>query len=471
MLRNVFRLEWRNVWRDAAARAVVLVFALLAGYAAFGGSRSVSAARDAQATAERDEVARLNELREQLGAIAGGAPVKHVADPRNALLVGRELAPRVAALPPGPLAVVAVGQRDVLPAVIELTTKTRRAGARHDAGASPLEKSNGPFDLAFVFVFLLPLIVIALSYDLLSGERERGTLSLVLSQPITLTTFVLGKGLQRAALVLGLVIVLALLGPVSSGAELAASGAPLALHLLLYLLLVALYGVFWLALGVLVNSRGRSSAANALTLVGLWLALLVVVPGLASVAVDTIYPSPSRVELVNLARAAASDAEARTTAVEGDHGKPADATSAEQAIAMQAELERQLGPVQIRFREQHQRQQALVDKLRFLSPAILLNEGLSDVSGSGVARHQYFSAQVDVFHARLKAFFEQRVRRGTPLTVADYDAMPRFVYEEPPAKELALRVGASLLALVSLIAALLALATARLRSGRPSSGR
>ena len=460
MLTTVFKLEWRNLWRDGAARAVVAVFALLVAYAALGGARFASAQHDAQAAAQKSELTRDSKLRDELDALARGGQVKNAADPRDALAVGRELAPRVAALPPGPLAFIAVGQRDVLPAIIELTTKTRRSGAGNDGG-SPLKQSNGPFDLAFVFVFLLPLIVIALSYDLLSREREQGTLSLVLSQPITLTTFLLGKGMQRAALLVALVVVLGLLAPIATGADIAAAGGPLRLSL--YLSLLAAYSLFWLALAVLVNSWGRSSAANALTLVGFWLALLVVVPGLASVAVDTIYPSPSRVELVNLARAAASDAESRTTAVEGDHGKPDSATSARQAVAMQAAFEKQIGPVQKRFREQHRRQQSLVDQLRFLSPAILLNEGLSDVAGSGVARHQHFSAQVDVFHDRLKRFFEERIQRGTALTPADYDAMPRFVYREPADGELAQRVGASLLAMALAIAALLVLAIARLR--------
>ena len=468
MLTTVFKLEWRNLWRDSAARVVVVVFALLVAYAAAGGARLVAAERVATETAQRTERERDDQLLGELQAIARGKKVKHTSDPRNVLLVGRELAPRVAAMPPGPLAVIAVGQRDVVPATLELTTNTRRAGPGHDDGANPLKQSNGPFDLAFVFVFLLPLIVIALSYDLLSAERERGTLNLVLSQPITLTTFVLGKALQRAAVLSLFVVGLGLLAAIAAGADLGASGGPL--RLLLYLLLIALYAMFWLALAVLVNSWGRSSAANALTLIGCWLALLVVVPGLASVAVDTIYPSPSRVELVNLARTAATAAEARTTAAEGDHGKPADAVSAEQTLAMQAELEKQLEPVRARIREQRRQQQALVDELRFLSPAILVNEGLSDVAGSGVARHQHFAAQVDSFHAHVKHFFAERVRQGARLTSDDYAALPRFEYQQPPDAQLTRRVGMSLLAMALAIAALLALAAARYKKAQLGRG-
>jgi ABC-2 type transport system permease protein len=461
MLKAVFRVEWRSALRDGALRAVFAVFAVLMAYAAFGGSRFVDAERTSMEAALRDEAAKHEQLRSELVAIAGGAQVKNAADPRSPLQVGRELSPRVAALPPGPLAVVAVGQRDVLPQIVELTTKTRLDSAEHDDGASPLRQSNGPFDLAFVLVFLLPLIIIALSYDVLSGERERGTLALVLSQPISLTTFVMGKALQRGALMLIVVLSLGLVGPIAAGATVTAAGGPL--RVLLYACLLAAYTVFWLALAVLVNSWGKTSAANALTLVGLWLALLVVVPGLASVAVDAIYPSPSRVELVNLARAAASEAEAQTTELEGDHGKPAAADSGRRAVKMQAAFEQQVGPVLSRFREQNARQQAMVDKLRFISPAILLNEGLSDIAGGSVGRHQHFSAQTDAFHAELKQFFAERVERGAQLTAVDYDAMPQFVYQEPPDAELAGRVGASLLALVLAAAGLLALAAARLK--------
>lgn len=468
MLTTVFKLEWRNLWRDGAARIVVGLFALLVAYAAATSARRVTAEHLATDTALLVEEQRDDQLVQELHAIAAGQQVQHASDPRKALLVGRELAPRVAAMPPGPLAVVAVGQRDVLPASVELTTQTRRDGPGGDDGANPLKQSNGPFDLAFVFAFLLPLVVIALSYDLLSAERERGTLALVLSQPIRLTTFVLGKATQRAALLSLLVAVVGVLAPVAAGADIAADGAPL--RLLLYLLLIVVYAMFWLALAVLVNSWKRSSAANALTLIGCWLALLVVVPGLASVAVDTIYPSPSRVELVKLTRDAASDAEARTSAAEGDHGKPADAISANEALAMQAQLEEQLEPVRARFREQRRQRQALVDDLRFLSPAILVNEGLSDVAGSSVSRHEHFAVQVDSYHVHVKRFFGERVERGAPLTSADYAALPRFEYRNPPDAQLTRRVGTSLLALVLAIAALLAAAAARFKNAELGRG-
>jgi ABC-2 type transport system permease protein len=464
MLRAIFRVEWRSALRDGSLRALLVVFGLVVAYAALGGARLVEKERALAADLHRDEASTLERLRTEVEAISKGAAFKNAADPRNPLQVGRELAPRVATLPSGPLAILAVGQRDVLPQTVVLSTKPRVLDSEHASDDGPLRKSTGPFDLAFVFVFLLPLVIIALSYDLLSGERERGTLSLVLSQPVRLTGFVLGKTLQRAVLLLAAVLGFGLALPLVAGARLGEPGA--GLRVALYVGLLVAYTLFWLSLALWVNTWGRSSAANALTLVGLWLAFLVVIPGLASVTVDTLYPSPSRVELVNLARAAAQDAASDASAMEGNHGKPVAADADRRTLAVQAAFEAQVAPVLQGFREQHARQQRLVDKLRFVSPAILLNEGLSEVAGASVARHQDFSAQVAAYHDEIKAFFADKTARGAPLTAADYDAMPQFGYQPPDDAGLLSRVLSSLLALLLACAALLLLAVARLRRAR-----
>ena len=465
MLWTVIRVEWLSLVRERAVWVVLALFALAVGYGALGGGLFVSSERRAIEAITREESARMARLREEVVAIAAGAEVRHAADPRSPLQVGRELGRRAATLPPGPLAPVSIGQRDLLPHTMFVTTQARLAeeGADGD-GSSPTRSMSGAFDLAFVFVFLLPLVIIALTYDLLSGERERGTLDLVLSQPVSLATFVLGKAVQRAGLLVGVVLALGLVGPALGGGHLLAEVGPLRVGL--YAGLLVAYSVFWFAASVCVNAWGRSSAGNALSLVGLWLGLVVVVPGLVSVAVDAIYPPPSRVALVNLAREAASEAEARASAIEGDHGKGAARAgdrSARRALEVQEDLERRVQPVVEAFGEQLSRQQGLVDRLRFVSPAIVLHEGLNEVAGSGVARYRHFAGQVGRFHEAHKQFFFERIRRGAELGPADYEAMPRFEHREEPAGAVAGRVGKGLLGLLLPAAGLLVLAVVGLR--------
>lgn len=461
MLWTVVRAEWTSLRRERALWGVLAALALMVAFAAFGGARLVAAERASLEGLARAESQRVAELAARAAEVERGAPPPANADPTDPLLVGQDLLPRAASLPLAPLAPVAVGQRDLLPQALRLTTKARLGAGEQAEAASASRSATGPFDLAFVLVYLLPLAIIALCFDLLAREREQGTLALVLSQPVSLASFVLGKVALRALLLCAAALALALGGALAAGARLTEPGALAACAL--YGALVVGYVLFWVALSVAVNAWGRSSSANALGLVAAWLALVVVVPGLGSVVVDTLLPAPSRVELVNLTREAARDASARASALEGDHGRRADDDARARAVATQDELARQVRPVLRAFEARLAEQQALVDRLRFASPALLMSEGLTEVAGSGVTRHQRFTAQVDAFHAEHGAFFGERVAARARLGAADYASMPAFRFEEPAARLTAGRVGASVAALVLMAAALAALARSGLR--------
>ena len=88
----------------------------------------------------------------------------------------------------------------------------------------------GRFDLAFVVVYLLPLLVLALSFNVLSEEREQGTLALTLSQPVSARGVVAAKLAFRALLVVGMVLAVSLAGILVAGASTrpggSSSGAP-----------------------------------------------------------------------------------------------------------------------------------------------------------------------------------------------------------------------------------------------------
>ncbi|MCC7536626.1 MAG: ABC transporter permease subunit [Deltaproteobacteria bacterium] len=463
MLRAVIRVEWLSTLRERSVWIVLGAFVPLVAYAAFNAGAFVRTEAAAIATAEREDAGRIAKLRRRARAIESGAEPRSATDPRDPLLVGRDLAPRAASWPLGPLAVVSIGQRDVLPSTVLLTVRARVGDGASDEPSSPTARAAGAFDLAFVFVVLLPLVVIALSFDLVSGERERGTLALVLSQPVSLGTFVLGKTLQRALLVVAVVLALGLVAPIAAGARPFEGDGPL--RLALYGALLVGYVAFWFSAALAVNAFGRSSAGNALVLVGTWLALVVVVPGLATVGLDALHPPPSRIALVNLAREATRTAEARAAAIEGDHGaadRPGVDRTSREFVEVQRRLGRDVAPVLRSFRDQLDAQQRWVDVLRFVSPAIVMSEGLNEIAGSSVRGHQRFAAQLDGHHRALQRFFFDRIRRGATLRSTDYDAMPRFAYVEAPTRDLLVRVLSSLAGLLSLGGVLLAIAWRRL---------
>jgi ABC-2 type transport system permease protein len=87
-------------------------------------------------------------------------------------------------------------------------------------------------------------------------------------------------------------------------------------------------------------------------------------------------------------------------------------------VAVNSEVERRVGPVLDRYARQLSAQQGIVTRARFLSPAILMQDALNDIAGTGTARHREFVKQVEVYHQRWRDYFIPLVfrRRGCWIT-------------------------------------------------------
>jgi ABC-2 type transport system permease protein len=362
-----------------------------------------------------------------------------------------------AALPFTPTAALSVGQSDLLPATAGVSVLSlQRTEADKTGFENPLSFLAGRFDLSFAVVYLFPLIILALSYNLLSGEREQGTLQLLLSQPVSLRSIALGKAALRALLIFGLVAPVTLIGLILSGADRRDGG--FLTRLSLWVVAVVIYGAFWFALAILVNSFGRNSATNAMALAGLWLVLALLLPALLNVAVTTIYPVPSRVEMVQATRRATAEATAKGSQLLAryveDHpeltaGRQADPNDFyTRSIAVQDETERLIQPVIDHFDRQALGQQSLLDRFRFLSPAIVAQSALNDVAGTGAARYRHFISLVDEFHQSWRAHFTPRIVQKALLTADDYDRFPAFRFREEPASAIARRALVGLIGLL-----------------------
>ncbi len=449
MWRTVMRLEWRILGRDRAALVILALFAGFLVLAAIAGGQhaeTLGTGLDRSTTAEAE---RLAGHRTALDALSSGNTPLGARDPRDAVWMGQQGAARLAVLPPAPLAPVAVGQRQLHPQAVRVSTDAQLTAERETetAMSGPTRLRTGAFDPAFLFVVLFPLVIIALSYELLSGERERGTLAMLLSQPVTQSQLVLGKAGARAIALCVVTLGFAWIGLLVAGTDLSAEDAWL--HVGLYAAVLVAWALFWFAAAVAVNAWGQTSASNALMLVGLWLVVVIVVPGLLHVGVDTLYPPPSRIELLHEAREAGQDVERELAGLKGRHDVDTSTTGfAKRVVAVEEALARRTTPVVTELRDQLNRRQEMVDTWRFLSPAILVQLALEDVAGSGSVRHQRFEAQVDAFHETYRDFFFDRIRREVRLTAADLATLPAPSFEEEPAPALVWRVITGVLGLL-----------------------
>ena len=430
--RTVLRNEWRLLMADRALRIVLGLFAALLLYALANGivwarfqERTVEAARTGN-------VERTRALAQELADIANGAePASRFSDPRAPNVLGGARGSHTAVLEPGPLTALAVGQSDLLPYYYDVNIYTNESSFQQNGEVeNPLNLMVGRFDLAFVVIYLLPLLVLALSFNVLSEEREQGTLALTLSQPVSARDVVVAKLAFRALLVVGMVLAVSLLGILATGA----SGSPG--RALLWCATVVTYTLFWFALAAWVNSLRRSSAWNATLLVGAWLVLVVVLPAAINIASGLLHPLPSRVQMITAQREASNEAVNRRSELLAryleDHPEMAGGVVAEEpglgALAWAATdaVNRRLEEVTADHDARRAEQIALVRRYRFLSPALLAQEVLIDAAGTGDARFARFRSQVRTFAEQWRQFFVPAILAGEQMDASVLADVPRF---------------------------------------------
>jgi ABC-2 type transport system permease protein len=208
----------------------------------------------------------------------------------------------------------------------------------------------------------------------------------------------------------------------------------------LWILATLLYLGFWFALAVLVNVYGKNSASNGTVLAGIWLILVVITPQLVSMLATTIYPTPSRMELTIAAREAQTEAEknfmSKLDEYYYDHLEfvpEGDAKAMDFLTLAQANnnsIEKAVRPLYDNFQNQLNKQEALVQRFQYLSPAIMMQLALNEVSGTSADRYEHFLNQVYVFHVEWKEYFSTKFLQRYPLKPADYDNFPEFHYQE-----------------------------------------
>jgi len=461
MLKLIVKHEWRILHADNTLWLAFALFAAVSAYAIVNGivwtqlhQRTISTQNT-----RRDE--RNNEWR------AGAAKYEEETRAGRTPRLGNGVAVQTlagvggyeAAMPPAPLAALSIGQGDVYPFYTKVSIWNNEQDLWTDTeNENPLNLLTGPFDLAFVIVYLYPLLIFTLSYNLISSEREAGTLQMMLAQPVSLRHFIIGKVALRATLVFTVVAVCSLLAVLANGISLLDGDA--LFRLMLWFLVIALYGAFWLSLCVAVNALGKSSTANATMLIGIWLGFIFVIPTMINLLVTTMYPLPSRMTYVQTLRAASSDAGQQGDTLLAkyyrDHPELAERGEIQAGIddwtviryAVNREVTESVKPLLQRFDEEATNQQSITKRFQILSPASVTQTALNDLAGTGADRYKHFQNSVRRFLYEWHAFFAPKLFRAARLTPTDYNTAPRFAFVEEPTSNVASRVSVGLFVLL-----------------------
>jgi ABC-2 type transport system permease protein len=184
-------------------------------------------------------------------------------------------------------------------------------------------------------------------------------------------------------------------------------------------------------------------------LVSVWVALVLLLPSIISQTANTLYPVPSRINMINEYRVAEAKAEKEAANMlktyYRDHPElaPKDSTEKNQYsfwleyFATIDVLKQAVSPVLNEYNESIAKQQAWVDKLGNLSPAIVLQSALNEQAGTSPAHYASYREQVIQFADTWKSYFMPRMFRNETMKPEDLPELPQFEYEPKVPSQLA----------------------------------
>jgi ABC-2 type transport system permease protein len=439
-----------------------LLFAFLlgsVGFALFNASQRFKSRMESYRQVLTDQSGNFELLKMQAdstlrGLRAGGGWRQ---DPTIPIAVVR--AGRIISLQPIPESIIATGISDLQPDAWRLSLFQSQSLGDTEL-ENPVNLVFGIFDLAFVIVYLLPLLVIALSFNLISSEREQGTLDLQRAQPISFSTLFAQKMMVRFVLLAGitLAVILPLLiyqiGWASLLSVLAATGIAL------------LYVLFWFLVVLAVNLRGGSSAQNALWGICAWLAFTVIIPAVVNMVAQKIHPIPSRasfqVAMRDLDKQLEDSRENRIKAfytLNPQYKLKPDSEKGwedfyREALALNVDEKRLRDSVEQLFAYHADKQEAFASRLMLLSPALSTHRQLTDISGTSREAFRNLTVRLEDLQADWTAWFKNKLESGQRLSTRDYETVMAFPDKVMPGKIQGLGAGAILLLFQCLLAAI-----------------
>ncbi|WP_394749345.1 DUF3526 domain-containing protein [Spongiimicrobium salis] len=335
--------------------------------------------------------------------------------------------------PSNSLAGLSIGQSDVNPSINRITIKTFE-GQKHDTDLiNPMSLQSGNLDFSFVLIYLIPLLVIVLSFNVISEETETGTWRLVAVQAKSKLQFVIAKLLVRFALLMGVIILLFAIA-------ILVLDIPLNTNLLVMFLLTLLYIVFWFSLSFFVIVFKKSSGFNALMLLSIWLGMLIVLPAGINAYLAAKYPVPEALS------SAIAQRDGYHTKWDTDklptikkfythypqfekYGYPTEGFNWLWYYAMQqmgdddSQKERESLSTKIALREQASRGMAA------WVPNMHMQLALNRLAGTSSGQHIAFLNATEAFHEKLRLFFYPSIFESQKAESIDWEQMTPEYYK------------------------------------------
>ena len=306
------------------------------------------------------------------------------------------------------------------------------------------------FDVTTVLGDMLGLLAVLLSFDAVSGERERGTLALSFSNSLARWQVIFGKylgGILALALALAASLLIALIVCFISRVHFPGAEWP---RIALWILAILIYlsAMFWI--GMLISVLTRRTSSSLLAAMIAWFALVIFIPVVAAFAARQVVRSPSSYMLYRELAGLNEELEQRSADFKKSLGAPPESEgisiSLEQGVSMsfyspetyswwikyyarRAQMEREYAlKIYNRIKEFQDRNRTQAERafnLSALSPVVHLERVADELTGTSRDDAYYFMDAARQYRQSLIDFYD-----ANHLTTS-----LRWITDDPPGTE------------------------------------
>lgn len=342
---------------------------------------------------------------------------------------------------PSPLSVFALGLDPFIPGRVELKKDLDRSTGNirflDESGVTnPQSLLFGKIDFLFTSAFVLSLVALIFTFSSITGEKEMGTLRLIMTNAVPrwqiLLAKITGNFLVFLAPFLVAVVAGILILSVSEGFALTSTATARVVAVILGATVLFLFSQF--CLGVLVSTFHRSSLTAMISLLFIWVALTLAIPKASPMLAQLIAPVPSQEVFANRTMNAVRDLITELDGIErtlfekvlGRHGYRGneywDVVMRENRLderkRIEAEYDREIAPfledydrrmarkvasLRDDYENRVQRQAVISMNLSRISPVSCYVYLVSDLAGTGVREAENFSTQAGRFREKIQS--------------------------------------------------------------------
>ena len=421
VFKSILCLELKVLLRSSIFKYAVVFFLIIGGYSIFVGKAFINE----QVTTIENAKALNAEKFEKLKSIIDQDTLPNVVGSRLSRLVYNM---------PTSLAALSIGQSDLLPFFIDLKYFALTRQILIAQPTNPEKLLVGNIDLSFVFIQLLPLFMIALGYNLVASEKETGTLSVLLSFPITKMQLITYRVFFRILISLLLAFFL-----IASAA--AVIKIPINYSIWNWTFIIFCYIMFWGLVLFVANFLIESSSSVAITLLAVWLFLVVIVPTGVNIYISAKYPSSSKSDLSQAIRheyeeiwQRYDDLQYRFQIAEQFGQKYPQYRSDtsynwrdKYILAQFDNYDQIFEPYFVKYKSDILNRDRIVSAVSIVNPVMLVQRSVNKIAMTDIYSYLNYQDAIRSYHGELKKFFYLKIFSNQTFKRSDFDSIPVFV--------------------------------------------